>query len=307
MPLITTHLPSLDDSILRKSSLADFSSPSKTTSPALPPRSSLRASRTLSSTDLTTRPPSPPTTANRPRDSSTPELSPSTPNPSPYDSYLSEEDASESADDDYDVSTISLAYPHADHSGPADREDVARIVAFMFVGKPTIVSISISPSRPGSAESLHASAIPHPPRRSSTPTPPPPRLPPRPRAHSIRAQPAPGAPSASLPTASPPLPLVPSDPHDNRNEAQPRPQSATPFLAREMLRLRLGGLMGGIGARRRERDEGPSAGKYGCCEEGVRASSPRREEGEGGEEARVRGGMRLAGLGRRGSVRGWGG
>lgn len=117
--------------------------------PALPVKSGLRSSRFLEPID-----------SKAGLDDKQPPLSPAT---APHEVYLSsEEDASSSADDfsDYDLdsdSELSSDSPIGRHS----HEDTARVVSFIFYGKPSIVEL---PPRVKSAGSMG----PQPVQRTST-------------------------------------------------------------------------------------------------------------------------------------------
>lgn len=117
--------------------------------PALPVKSGLRTSRFLEPID-----------SKAGLDAEQPPLSPAT---APHDVYLSsEEDASSSADDfsDYDFdsdSELSTDTP----DGRRSHEDTARVVSFVFYGKPSVVQL---PPRSRSAGSME----PKPFQRTST-------------------------------------------------------------------------------------------------------------------------------------------
>lgn len=107
--------------------------------PALPTKSNLRSSRFLEPIDtkagLDEQPPLSPATA-------------------PHDVYLSsEEDASSSADDfsDYDFDSDSEADPESPNR--KSHEDTARVVSFVFYGKPALVNLPPRSSSPSSVES----------------------------------------------------------------------------------------------------------------------------------------------------------
>lgn len=97
--------------------------------PALPVKSGLRSSRFLEPID-----------SKADLDSDQPPLSPAT---APHDVYLSsEEDASSSADDfsDYDFESDS-EFPPDSPERRKSHEDTARVVSFIFYGKPSIVQL----------------------------------------------------------------------------------------------------------------------------------------------------------------------
>ncbi|KFH47585.1 hypothetical protein ACRE_015750 [Hapsidospora chrysogenum ATCC 11550] len=97
--------------------------------PALPVKSDLRSSRFLEPID-----------SKADLDSDQPPLSPAT---APHDIYLSsEEDASSSADDfsDYDFESDS-EFPPDSPERRKSHEDTARVVSFIFYGKPSIVQL----------------------------------------------------------------------------------------------------------------------------------------------------------------------
>lgn len=118
------------------------SSRPKSEIPAIPPRSSLRASRLLESFMIELEAPEEATAGD--------ESSRQSVESDPHASYLSsEEEASESADD-YDESIVELDgnRPTSRASSQDSQEDTARMVSFMFVGKPQLVDVSHS--RPNS-------------------------------------------------------------------------------------------------------------------------------------------------------------
>ncbi|KAL6849372.1 hypothetical protein ACO1O0_008912 [Amphichorda felina] len=97
--------------------------------PALPVKSGLRTSRFLEPID-----------SKAGLDAEQPPLSPAT---APHDVYLSsEEDASSSADDfsDYDFESDSEVSPDSP-DGRRSHEDTARVVSFVFYGKPSVVQL----------------------------------------------------------------------------------------------------------------------------------------------------------------------
>lgn len=293
MPLIKGHLTDLEDSTIRKPSITEFDTSSKPAPlPALPQRSAQRdqlnrdnggSPSHLSKPFLSTSQRQT-TQDSESSQATTPDLSPS--NSNPYDSYLSEEDASESADEDYDISTVAIAY-HNGHKHNDSTEDIAKIVEFMFVGKPTVVDISVS--RPNSAEESERrpKTAPRPslPRRQgslhryeSEFSPKFEQLPRRPRTGSIPLLSTDMKPTpswythnqASQSMAS--LPFLQTEYHnyastscfpDSEEGVHPHSvsynQSPTRFMAKELLKHRLESVTKGIGAAAARRK--PSMGK----------------------------------------------
>lgn len=115
-----------------------------TKTPTVPPRSQLRASRIFESLTIELKA--------LERAALGKELERQSVESDPYASYVSsEEDASESADE-YDESIIELDCDRPFSSGASSRhshEDTARVVSFMFVGKPQLVDV-VSHSPPTS-------------------------------------------------------------------------------------------------------------------------------------------------------------
>lgn len=139
--------------------LYDDMSPKTTVPPALPTRSTLRASRILTATPLK-------------GDAADPPLSPAAP---PHEVYLSsEEDGSSSADDfsEYDFDSETEEGKSAGRKRSC--EDVAKAVPVVFSGKPTVVTVTNAPrvKRQATTPDFRASSIPNVKRQSTFPLPP---------------------------------------------------------------------------------------------------------------------------------------
>jgi hypothetical protein len=117
---------------------------SKTTIPAVPPRSELRASRVLENLTIELEALEKAALEEYMKDQPV--------ESDPYKSYLSsEEEGSESADE-FDESLVKLDSdrpPSSRASSRCSHEDTARVVSFMFVGKPQLVEVA-SHDRPAS-------------------------------------------------------------------------------------------------------------------------------------------------------------
>ncbi|KAJ6438498.1 arginine biosynthesis bifunctional protein ARG7, mitochondrial precursor [Purpureocillium lavendulum] len=119
--------------------------------PALPAKSALRASRLLNSLPQ----------------KASPEERPILPHAAPHQVYLSsEEDASSSADDFSDFDDLDSDSEQSQRSGStrASHEDTARIVTFVFHGRPSIVELPPRSLTPGSTSSTSLASS----RRPST-------------------------------------------------------------------------------------------------------------------------------------------
>jgi hypothetical protein len=116
---------------------------SKTSIPAVPPRSELRASRIFE--NLTIELEALEKAANEEKNKEQSVES------DPYASYLSSEEEGSESTDEFDESIVQLDSdrPPSSTSSRCSHEDTARVVSFMFVGKPQLVDVA-SHERPAS-------------------------------------------------------------------------------------------------------------------------------------------------------------
>ncbi|KFY60427.1 hypothetical protein V497_03660 [Pseudogymnoascus sp. VKM F-4516 (FW-969)] len=284
MPLLATPLPS-PERTTHADSLSKTSSMSSQTPmlPALPPRSSLRASRLFEFSDLSaltalSPPPRATPTTKPPSPSSTPELSPS----NPYETYLSsasseeDEDESDGSTSDSDAecepayiaeaivsSPIKTTIPEPSSEQPqthyrhSSQPDVARAVELVAVGPATLIVIPqprpfTAPDHPRRASTTstlasRSSLLPPSSTTNSTST-----SARRPTPLRISTAPAPRFPSLFPSVSTPSLPFLETDPFSASSPgmtASPAPLSpalSTTSTSRDGIKQRLNDVRRGL-------------------------------------------------------------